>query len=120
MIKPSSTFSSYLIAVIEIGKTIRKLRIDRDLSQQELAKSAALTSSFLSLVENDRRRPSLLVIKKLATALGVPEEVLIWDAVEIPADLSKSDRQMCDMAKLIVRRYYEANHGSAYSQNKGS
>lgn len=103
--------------MIHLGKTIRKLRIEREISQQELARCADLTPSFLSLVENDRRRPSLMVLRRLAAALEVPEEVLIWDAVELPLDLPESDRRMCEMAKMIVRRFYEASHGRPHSGN---
>src|SRR5438552_2246067 len=96
--------------MIRLGKTIRRLRLEQGISQQELARTAELTASFLSLLENDHRRPSLTVLRRLATAFKVPEEVLVWDAVELPNDLPEKDRRMCELAKLIVRRYYEACH----------
>ena len=99
--------------MISIGKTIRRLRIERDVSQQDLAKDARLTPSFLSLVENDRRQPSLVVIRRLADALAVPEEILIWDAVELPQSLGEKDRRLCETAKLIVRRFYEAENAQS-------
>jgi transcriptional regulator with XRE-family HTH domain len=91
-----------------IGKTIRKLRVEQGLSQLALAHRAKLTPSFLSLVENDRRNPSLLIIERLARALRVPEEVIFWDSVELPSHLSIQDRKVCEAAKLIVRFYYES------------
>lgn len=94
--------------MLKLGKTIRRLRLERQMSQQDLAGSAELTPSFLSLLENDHRNPSLSVLKRLAKALDVPEEVLLWDAVELPKNLAEKDRRLCEMAKLIVRRYYEA------------
>ena len=99
--------------MISIGKTIRRLRIERGISQQDLAEDADLTPSFLSLVENDRRHPSLIVIRRLATSLLVPEEVLIWDAVELPDSLNEKDRRLCEMAKMIVRRFYEAEYAQS-------
>lgn len=97
--------------MIRLGKAIRRIRQEREVSQQELARSAELTPSFLSLVENDRRQPSLSVLRRLAGALGVPEEVLIWESVELPLDLSETDLRMCELAKIIVRRFYESGHG---------
>jgi transcriptional regulator with XRE-family HTH domain len=94
--------------MIHLGKTIKRLRIESGISQQDLAKSAEVTPSFLSLLENDHRRPSLMVLHRIADALGVPDEVLIWDSIELPSTLSEKDRRMCEMAKVIVRRYYEA------------
>jgi transcriptional regulator with XRE-family HTH domain len=89
--------------MIQLGKTIRRLRTERGISQQDLAHTAKLTPSFLSMVENDRRQPSLAVLHRLSDALGLPDEVLIWDAVQLPVDLTERDRRMCEMAKLIVR-----------------
>lgn len=97
--------------MIRLGKTIKRLRVERGLSQQSLAHDAMLTPSFLSLVENDHRSPSLTVLRRLADALEVPEEVLIWDSVELPVGLSEADRRMCEVAKIIVRRFYESCHG---------
>ena len=93
--------------MIHLGKIIRRLRIEREISQHELAQSAGVTPSFLSLIENERRRPSLRILQKLASALEVPEDVLIWDAIELPANLPDKDKRLCEMAKLIVRRFYE-------------
>jgi transcriptional regulator with XRE-family HTH domain len=106
--------------MIQLGKTIRKLRVDRGISQQDLARTADVTPSFLSLLENDHRRPSLVVLRRLAAALEVPEEVVVWDAVELPTNLSESDRRMCEMAKLVIRRFYEARHGRPHSDNDRS
>lgn len=77
--------------------------------QKTLAAGANLTPSFVSLIENDHRIPSMVVIGRLAAALGVPEEVLIWDAVVLPGNLNEEDRRLCEIAKVIVRRCYESN-----------
>lgn len=102
--------------MIQIGKSIRKLRIELGLAQLELAERCGLTPSFLSLVENGRRRPSLAVIQRVAKALELPEEVLVWDAVDLPKDLGESDRRICEMAKLIVRQFCRDAHASAERQ----
>ena len=99
--------------MISIGKTIKRLRIERRISQQDLARDSDLTPSFLSLVENGRRQPSLAVIRRLAGSLLIPEEVLIWDSVELPDNLDEKDRRLCEMAKIVVRRFYEAQHAKS-------
>ncbi len=78
------------------------------MSQRALAHAAKITPSFLSLVENDRRMPSLKVLERIAKPLGIPAEVIVWDAVELPKKLTSKDRSLFDTAKAIVRRYYEA------------
>jgi transcriptional regulator with XRE-family HTH domain len=93
--------------MLMVGKTIRALREAQGLSQAELAKRAELTSSFLSLVENDRRMPSLKVLSRISDALNVSADVIVWDAVKLPANLEKPDRQICEAAKVVVRRYLQ-------------
>ncbi|MEZ6173343.1 MAG: helix-turn-helix transcriptional regulator [Phycisphaerales bacterium] len=93
--------------MLALGRTIRSLRTQQGLSQKELAERADITPSFLSLVENDQRDASIKVTLRIAEALEVPVEVLIWDAVDIPFEVSSRDRHMCELAKSIVRGAYE-------------
>jgi transcriptional regulator with XRE-family HTH domain len=93
--------------MLAVGKAIRTLRARKGINQKELAERAEITPSFLSLVESDRRAASLKVIERIAAALEVPAEVLVWESVELPATLSDKDRRMCEIAKVIVRGVYE-------------
>jgi len=95
--------------MFQLGKTIKRLRTETGLSQRELAEAAGLTPSFLSLIESGEREPSLATIRSLAKALKTPAEIVIWDAVEVPKNLNKEDRRLCEMAKLVVRRYFETS-----------
>jgi transcriptional regulator with XRE-family HTH domain len=95
--------------MIKVGSTIQKLRESAGLSQRKLARNAKITPSFLSLVENNHRDPSLTVLRRIASALHVAEEVIIWDAVKPPRKMTPNDRALFEAAKLIVRRYYETS-----------
>jgi|SRR6516164_9122149 transcriptional regulator with XRE-family HTH domain len=95
--------------MFQLGKTIKRLRTERGLSQRELAEAADVTPSFLSLVENGEREPSLATVRNIAAALEISPEIIIWDAVEVPKNLSKEDRRQCELAKLIVRRFFETS-----------
>jgi len=95
--------------MIKVGTTIQKLRDEAGLTQKVLARKSKITPSFLSLVENNHRDPSLTVLRRIASALRVPEEVIIWDAVKPPRKMTSNDRALFEAAKLIVRRYYEAS-----------
>jgi transcriptional regulator with XRE-family HTH domain len=93
--------------MLALGQAIRSLRARIGLSQKELARRALITPSFLSQVEGDHRTASLTVLGRIAEALGVAPEVLMWEAVELPEGMNEDDRRMCEFAKLIVRRMYE-------------
>ena len=56
--------------ITEFGKELRKLRIDLDVSQSEMAKSLDLTASVLSAIEAGRRAIPLDLAEKLLTMHG--------------------------------------------------
>ncbi len=60
-----------------VGLNVQRLRRLRDLSQEELAHRAGIHQTYLSGVENGRRNPSIVVLARIATALGVDVEELV-------------------------------------------
>jgi len=62
-----------------VGKTIRVLRVARDLSQGELARAVKVSPGYLSLIESDKREPSLSFLKKLATYFNIPVGFLLLE-----------------------------------------
>ena len=50
---------------------IRRLRAERGWSQEELADQAGLHRTYISGIERMVRNPTLTVLDKIATALGV-------------------------------------------------
>jgi transcriptional regulator with XRE-family HTH domain len=57
---------------------IKRLRLERGLTQVELAKRAAVTQAYVAKIESgDRANPSLAILKHLAKALGVPVTALL-------------------------------------------
>ena len=55
----------------QIGLRIRKLRLDRNLTQQKLADEAGLTKGYLSKIENSKSAPPVSTLINLSKALGV-------------------------------------------------
>ena len=79
---------------MNVGQAIKMCRSRRGLSQAELARRAECSVSYLSLLENNQRDPSLSTVGKLAMALNVPMGILFFlaaeknDLVGIDKDLS--------------------------------
>jgi transcriptional regulator with XRE-family HTH domain len=57
------------------GERLRRLRKDRGLSQEGLA-GAGVSTAHISRLESGARRPSIRVVRLLASRLGVPAEYL--------------------------------------------
>lgn len=63
-------------AARNFGRLIRELRIARGFSQTELAHQIGVDNSYLSHIEQGRRRPSIGVLKELARVLEVEYQEL--------------------------------------------
>ena len=55
-----------------VGRNLRRLRLDRGLSQEQLAHDAGIAPSYLSQIENGTRSPTVTKLQDLATTLRTP------------------------------------------------
>jgi transcriptional regulator with XRE-family HTH domain len=59
-------------ACLKFGREVRRLRLARGLTVEQLAQRCSLTPNHIGSVENGKRAPSLFTILALASGLGVP------------------------------------------------
>lgn len=69
---------------MQIGDKLRRLRLQRGLTQEELADRCELSKSFISLLERDLTSPSLDTLSDLLETLGS----------DLPAFFSKDDEKL--------------------------
>lgn len=62
-----------------LGRAIKLFRVNSGLKQKELAHELGVSANYLSLVENDKREPSISFLKDLAKTINVPVGVLLLD-----------------------------------------
>ena len=60
----------------QLGMRIRYLRKQKGMSQLDLALEADINKNYISDLERGSRNPSILVLEKVAKALGVSLEIL--------------------------------------------
>lgn len=73
-----------------IGKNVQRVRIERGLTQLELAGRIGRWHTFVGQIEAGKRQPSLATLMKLATALDVStEELLRSDAIEVAESVAE-------------------------------
>ena len=61
----------------EVGFNIRRIREERDLSQEELAELAGLHRAYVGQIERGEKNIGLKNLEKIAKALGVDIRVLV-------------------------------------------
>ena len=54
-----------------VSRNIQRIRREKNLSQEEVAHRADIHQTYLSGVETGKRNPSILVVERIAKALGV-------------------------------------------------
>lgn len=62
-----------------IGKRIKRFRMERKLSQEDLGELISLNPHYLSQIENGRRIPSVDTLVMIANALEVSADDLLMD-----------------------------------------
>lgn len=62
--------------LLELSQNIRKIRIEQEMTVEQLAKNSGFSKGFISQVENFRLTPSLKALTRIADALGVSMSML--------------------------------------------
>ena len=108
--------------MLNIGNRIKQLRLERNLSQGELATMCGYTScSTINKIEMGINDAPYSKIYVLAQALNVPVSwILCWDEVREQYDIDNVslNPDLIDVDTLIVRRYGESARDAVimYSQ----
>ena len=61
---------------VRFGKRVKELRLDENISQEELAFRCQLSKNYVSDVERGKRNVTLKVVEKFAIGLKVPVQYL--------------------------------------------
>ncbi len=86
---------------MNIGSAIQMCRTRRQLSQAELANLAGCSISYLSMLENSKRDPTLSTLKKIAAALRVPLEILFFLGAD-KGELSGIDKELAGQLAMTA------------------
>jgi transcriptional regulator with XRE-family HTH domain len=66
-----------------LGNAIKTLRTACKVKQQDLAGQMGVSANYISLVEGDKREPSIAFLKKLSKQLNVPVSMFfLWQETE--------------------------------------
>ena len=76
---------------MEIGKSIRRLRLQRGLTQEELANRCELSKGFISLLERDLTSPSVDTLTDVLESLGTDLKTFFSDTSDDKIVFTDSD-----------------------------
>ena len=91
---------------MNVGRALKLCRSQRGMTQADLAKGAGFSVSYLSLLEQNKRDPSLSTVEKIAHALNVPFSILIFLAAD-KGELSGIDEDLAQRLALLTLTFLE-------------
>lgn len=69
-----------------VGRNVRRIRLEKGLSQEQFAEASGFTQQYLSGLETGRRNPTIVTLYELAGALGVEHIALVAPDEEAAAE----------------------------------
>lgn len=99
---------------MNLGQAIKMCRTRRGISQTDLSQKAECSVSYLSMLENNKRDPTLSTVTRIAHALQVPVGILFFLGAE-GGDLQGIDKSLQgDLARTALELLNEpADHQRA-------
>jgi len=86
----------------EIGRRIRKLRIEKGLSQAQVARAIGIHVNSYQLIENGHRKIDVLELKKLAEFLNVTVDEIIAPEKSPEVHIQKENLPMVKTSKIRI------------------
>lgn len=87
---------------MNVGQAIKMCRTRRGVSQTDLAHRVDCSVSYLSMLENNKRDPTLSTLTKIAHGLNVPMGILFFLAAD-REELSGIDKELAgDLARTAL------------------
>ena len=90
---------------LEFAQRLKRYRRERGLTQEQLAEDAEISAPFLSNVERAVKKAGLSVLLRIAEALGVPLDVMLFGEREAgPADGDDDFQTLLQDCSVYERR----------------
>lgn len=94
---------------MNLGATIKKLRKQRQMTQESFAEQCEITQTYLSLIENNQKEPNLSTLKNISEALNIPLPIIFYlslDDNDISPEKRKAFTMIDPSVKLLVNEFF--------------
>ena len=97
-----------VIDTVNIGRSIKFVRVAAGIKQGEMAKRLDISQNYLSLLENNKAEPSLSLLRRMSSEFKVPVSFLLLEASH---DFESDDPEMnsiLEHLKDLIHQLQEA------------
>lgn len=104
-----------LTVTIDVGGRLRHVRLERKLSQRELAKRVGITNSTISLIESNRSNPSVGALKRILDGIPIGLAEFFAFEPEVPSKAFYRSDELLEIGKdgISYRQVGESMFGRA-------
>lgn len=92
--------------MLKLSKIIKLIRINNNLGQAKLANVLGVTKTYISLLENNKKEPSLALLKTFSKKFKIPLWLLVLDDSDFAENPSSADRQIKRELEALVKTYF--------------
>ena len=75
-----------------IGEAMRLIRMIKGVKAKTMAAQLEISASYLSLIENGKKQPSIDILKKFASVVGVKLSQIMYFSEELTSAISMESR----------------------------
>lgn len=91
-----------------LGFNIKRLRKEKDWTQEYLAELAGISVPFMTQIELARKQASLEVVEKIARALDVPYSILFIQEKSEKQDLPKTSEELLRKINIEINQFLKS------------
>jgi len=94
---------------MDLGNTIKSIRKQKGLKQNEFAKLCNITQAYLSQLENNLKEPTLSTLKVISSNLDTPLPILFFlslDNNDIEPNKEKAFEMIAPSIKSLINEFF--------------
>lgn len=99
---------------LQIGKTIKSIRLEKELKQVELARLCNISKSYLSEIESNKKKPDLEILEDICNALKVPIHVFMFKAINENEINEPGKKRLVREIKPLINKIAEALYSDSF------
>jgi transcriptional regulator with XRE-family HTH domain len=94
---------------MDLGVTIKNIRQQKGIRQNELAKKCKITQTYLSQVENNVKEPNISTLRNISEKLGLPLPILFFlalDTDDVKPEKRNAYNHLAPSIKAMVTEFF--------------